>query len=382
MNGTGRPGSVDERPLGGGSAHWFLREPARPRWVASSPRAPWLVVGTVCIGAFIGQLDASIVSIALPAIGRDLGGSTGQVEWVALSYLLTLVALVAPIGRLADSVGRKLLYTYGFAVFAAASLGCALAANLIVLDLFRVLQAVGAAMLQANSVALIAVAVPRARLGRAVGVQGAAQAIGLALGPAVGGDSAWKTPPGVGGVGHRRRHPRVDDALSRDRQRLAAIQANHAGLNAALQGGRTHRLRDRRRRRTEQTARRPSTRILRAGGTHRRRPDQAGAVRRRHHPGRADRQPGPARHRTRHVRGRRVQPRPLRPRHGHRRGRPPAGPHQHAGPGPPRLLDQTPPRRTRRRVRTAHPEPAGDGRRRVRRSSRTGSPRSCSTASC
>src|SRR5450755_34136 len=182
-----QPGSVDGRPLGGGSAHWFLREPARPRWVASSPRAPWLVVGTVCIGAFIGQLDASIVSIALPAIGRDLGGSTSQVEWVALSYLLTLVALVGPIGRLADSVGRKLLYTYGFAVFAAASLGCALAGNLIVLDVFRVLQAVGAAMLQANSVALIAVAVPRARLGRAVGVQGAAQAIGLAMGPAVGG---------------------------------------------------------------------------------------------------------------------------------------------------------------------------------------------------
>jgi hypothetical protein len=77
----------------------------------STPRSPWLVVGTVCIGAFIGQLDASIVSIALPAIGRDLGGSTGQVDWVALSYLLTLVALVAPIGRLADSVGRKLLYT-------------------------------------------------------------------------------------------------------------------------------------------------------------------------------------------------------------------------------------------------------------------------------
>lgn len=178
---------VGERPLGGGSRYWFLREPARPAWVASSPRAPWLVVSTVCIGAFIGQLDASIVSLALPAIGRDLGGSIGQVEWVALSYLLTLVALVAPIGRLADSVGRKLLYTYGFAVFAVASLGCALAGNLLTLDLFRVLQAVGAAMLQANSLALIAVAVPRAALGRAVGVQGAAQAIGLALGPAVGG---------------------------------------------------------------------------------------------------------------------------------------------------------------------------------------------------
>ena len=187
MTKVAAPGSAGGRPLGGGSAPWLLREPARPRWVASSPRAPLLVVATVCIGAFIGQLDASIVSIALPAIGRDLGGSTGQIEWVALSYLLTLVALVAPIGQLADSAGRKLLYSYGFAVFGAASVGCALAGNLIVLDAFRVLQAVGAAMLQANSIALISLAVPRPRLGRAVGVQGAAQAVGLALGPAVGG---------------------------------------------------------------------------------------------------------------------------------------------------------------------------------------------------
>ncbi len=167
--------------------HWLLREPARPRWVAASPRAPWLVVGTVCVGAFMGQLDASIVSVALPAIGHDLGGSTGQVEWVALSYLLTLVALVAPIGRWADSVGRKLLYSYGFAVFGAASLACGLAPNLLMLNVFRVLQAVGAAMLQANSVALIAIAAPPGKLGKAVGIQGAAQAVGLAVGPAVGG---------------------------------------------------------------------------------------------------------------------------------------------------------------------------------------------------
>src|SRR5947209_8904479 len=122
---------------------FLLQEPARPRRVATARCAPWLVVGTVCIGAFIGQLDASIVSLALPAIGRDLGGSSAQVEWVALAYLLTLVALVAPMGRLADAVGRKLLYTYGFAVFGLASLACGLAPNLLALDTARVVQAVG-----------------------------------------------------------------------------------------------------------------------------------------------------------------------------------------------------------------------------------------------
>lgn len=165
----------------------LLREPARPPRIATAAWAPALVVATVCIGAFMGQLDASIVSLALPAIGHDLHVSTAATEWVALSYLLTLVSLVAPVGRLADTIGRKLLYTYGFAVFALASLACGLAPNLVTLDIFRVVQALGAAMLQANSVALITTAVPRRMLGRAVGIQGAAQAVGLALGPAAGG---------------------------------------------------------------------------------------------------------------------------------------------------------------------------------------------------
>jgi EmrB/QacA subfamily drug resistance transporter len=84
-------------------------------------------------------------------------------------------------------VGRKLLYIYGFGVFIVGSALCGFAPNLAVLDSFRVLQAVGAAMLQANSVAIIALAMPRDRLGRGIGVQGAAQALGLALGPSAGG---------------------------------------------------------------------------------------------------------------------------------------------------------------------------------------------------
>ena len=145
------------------------------------------MVGTVCIGAFMGQLDASIVTLALPRLSRELHASVGVVEWVALTYLLVLVATVATVGRLADAIGRKLLYVYGFAVFTAGSAVCGLAPTLAVLIAARAVQAVGAAMLQANSVALITEAMPPRLLGRGIGVQGTAQALGLALGPAIGG---------------------------------------------------------------------------------------------------------------------------------------------------------------------------------------------------
>jgi len=165
----------------------LLTEPRRPAVIRASPSAHWYVVGTVCIGAFMGQLDASIVTLALPRLSRELHASVGAVEWVALTYLLVLVASVATVGRLADAVGRKLLYVYGFAVFTAGSGLCGLAPTLAVLIAARAIQAVGAAMLQANSVALITEAMPPRLLGRGIGVQGTAQALGLALGPAIGG---------------------------------------------------------------------------------------------------------------------------------------------------------------------------------------------------
>jgi EmrB/QacA subfamily drug resistance transporter len=165
----------------------LLVEPRRPAWVASRPDAHWLVVATVSVGAFIGQLDASIVNLALPTLRTDFHASIGAVEWVALAYLLTLVAAVVAVGRFADMAGRKLLYTYGFGVFILGSALCGLSPGLPILIAARVLQALGAAMLQANSVALIVQAMPEGMLGRGIGVQGAAQAVGLAVGPAVGG---------------------------------------------------------------------------------------------------------------------------------------------------------------------------------------------------
>jgi EmrB/QacA subfamily drug resistance transporter len=175
---------VEPKPTG-----WrqLIVEPRRPAFIRDRPGAYRLAVAAVCIGAFMGQLDASIVTQAFPTLERSFGVGVGPVTWVGLSYLLVLVATVAAIGRFADMFGRKLLYIYGFLIFIAGSALCALAPNLYVLCGCRVLQAVGAAMLQANSVAIIALAVPRHRLGRSIGIQGAAQALGLAFGPSVGG---------------------------------------------------------------------------------------------------------------------------------------------------------------------------------------------------
>jgi EmrB/QacA subfamily drug resistance transporter len=167
--------------------HRVLIEPRRPESIRNRKNAYWLAVAAVCVGAFMGQLDASIVTVALPTLQRIFHASVGAVTWVGLSYLLVLVATVIAVGRFADMSGRKLLYVYGFAVFVIGSALCGLAPSLGALVSFRALQAIGAAMLQANSVAIIVLAVPATALGKAIGIQGAVQAIGLALGPSIGG---------------------------------------------------------------------------------------------------------------------------------------------------------------------------------------------------
>jgi len=175
----------------GGRWRWLLAERRRPPGVRTARAAPWLAVGTVCFGAFMGQLDASIVTLAFPALRRQFAASLAAVQWVSLAYLVALVVLLIPVGRIADAAGRKLVYLYGFVLFTLASAACGLAPSLGALVGFRVAQGVGAAMLQANSVALVATSVPeprsKARLRAALGVQAGAQALGLALGPTVGG---------------------------------------------------------------------------------------------------------------------------------------------------------------------------------------------------
>ena len=163
-----------------------MTEPA-PANAKHSAAMIWIIVATVCIGSFMGQLDASITQLVLPALERSFAVSIDEVSWVAVMFLLVVSVMLPVFGRLADIYGRKKLYVAGFLVFIAGSALCGFASDIGWLIAARALQAVGAAMLSANSVAIIvSIAGDRLR-GRALGLQTAVQAVGLCAGPTGGG---------------------------------------------------------------------------------------------------------------------------------------------------------------------------------------------------
>ena len=174
-------------PSGAAGIRALWREPPPLLAVARLDAYPWFVVGTVCIGAFMGQVDASIAQLVLPELEPEFHAPIGAVAWVSVAYLLVVAAMLPVFGRLADMLGRKLLYCIGFLVFVIGSGLCGLAPSLEMLIGARVLQGLGAGLLQANSVAIVVTAAGDARRGRALGVQAAAQAVGLSVGPALGG---------------------------------------------------------------------------------------------------------------------------------------------------------------------------------------------------
>ncbi len=163
------------------------REPPPVQSAARLGAYPWLVVGAVCIGAVMGQVDSSIAQMVLPTLEHEFGARLSTVSWVAVAYLLTMAAFMPIFGRLADTVGRKLLYTSGFLIFVLGSALCGTATSLPVLIAYRVLQAIGASLLSSNSFAIVVTAAGPDRRGRAVGILSAAQAVGLGAGPTIGG---------------------------------------------------------------------------------------------------------------------------------------------------------------------------------------------------
>jgi EmrB/QacA subfamily drug resistance transporter len=153
---------------------------ARPTW-------KWFILINVLIGATMSALDVSIVNVALPTLKSEFNTTMAAIEWVAMAYMLTLTIFLPFFGRLADMFGRSRLYNAGFVVFTIGSLFCGMATSAPYMIAARVLQAVGAGLLQANSVALITQAFPATERGKAIGIQGAVQAIAMAVGPFVGG---------------------------------------------------------------------------------------------------------------------------------------------------------------------------------------------------
>jgi EmrB/QacA subfamily drug resistance transporter len=165
---------------------WTL-EPPPLRSLENRSFHPWLVVGVTCIGAFIGQLDASIVQLALPTLTQAFDVSVSEVRWVAIAYLLAFAGSLGVFGRVCEMLGRKSLYLAGFFLFTAASLLCGWAEDLNWLILLRALQGIGGGLLGANSITILVKSVPLEKRAQAIGLFTTAQAIGVSTGPIVGG---------------------------------------------------------------------------------------------------------------------------------------------------------------------------------------------------
>jgi DHA2 family methylenomycin A resistance protein-like MFS transporter len=160
-----------------------------PRSRASRrPKSQRLALAAISAGFLMITLDATIVNVALGAIGADLGGASATAQWIVDGYVVAFASLLLLAGSLADRIGVRRGFTIGLAVFVLASAACALANSVAFLIAARVAQGVGAAWLMPCSLALIAhtFAEPQARR-RALAVWGAVSGVGLASGPVVGG---------------------------------------------------------------------------------------------------------------------------------------------------------------------------------------------------
>jgi EmrB/QacA subfamily drug resistance transporter len=139
------------------------------------------------LGAFVTPFMLSSLNVALPAIGRDFSLSAVQLGWISTIFLLASGALMVPIGKVADTYGRKRVYLIGIVVMTVTSLAAALTPSYEWLLAFRALQGVGGAMVFSTMVAILSVVYPPGDRGRVIGVNVAAVYVGLSVGPAVGG---------------------------------------------------------------------------------------------------------------------------------------------------------------------------------------------------
>jgi len=155
--------------------------------IVSSQNRKWWTLGAVAVGLFMIMLDNTVVNVALPSIQRDLDAKLPELEWIVAGYALTFAALLLTGGKLADLLGRRLIFVIGLGVFAGSSLACALAPSAEFLVGGRVIQGAGAALMNPASLSIISAAFPPRQRGTAIGIWVGISATALAVGPLVGG---------------------------------------------------------------------------------------------------------------------------------------------------------------------------------------------------
>lgn len=144
-------------------------------------------LAVACSAVFLGFLDTTITNLAVPSVASEFSVGAGSVTWLATAYVIPFAALLAPVGALADAVGRTRLFLIGVAVFTLCSLLIAVAPTFGLVLGARAMQGVGAALMTPASLALILAEVPAQRRRAAIGLWAAAGALAAAVGPALGG---------------------------------------------------------------------------------------------------------------------------------------------------------------------------------------------------
>src|SRR5262245_36825914 len=151
-----------------------------------SSQGRWVVFATV-LGSAMASIDATVVGIALPAIGRDFDAGLATLQWVVTAYTLTLAGLLLVGGALGDRYGRRRIFLLGVIWFAVASLLCGIAPSAGVLIAARALQGVGAALLTPGSLAIIEASFTPSDRGKAIGAWSGLSGVASAIGPFLGG---------------------------------------------------------------------------------------------------------------------------------------------------------------------------------------------------
>jgi EmrB/QacA subfamily drug resistance transporter len=170
----------------------------------------WWTLGAVAFGLFMIMLDNTVVFVALAAMQEDLGISTSELEWVVNGYALTFAVLMLTGGKLADMLGRRRIFIAGLVIFTAASVACGLATGASFLIGARIVQGVGAALMNPATLSIITATFPPRQRGMAIGIWVGVSAMALAIGPLIGGlltehiNWSWiffiNVPVGIAGI--------------------------------------------------------------------------------------------------------------------------------------------------------------------------------------
>src|SRR5215216_5686589 len=178
-------------------------------WISEEARK-WWTLAAVALGLFMIMLDNTVVNVALPSIAADLQADLSELEWIVTGYALTFASLMLTGGKLADLLGRRLIFIVGLAIFTLSSLVCGLAGSGELLIGARVVQGAGAALMNPATLSIIAATFPPRQRGMAIGIWAGVSALALAIGPLVGGlltekvSWAWiffiNIPVGIAGV--------------------------------------------------------------------------------------------------------------------------------------------------------------------------------------